>query len=138
MEKFMFDKARTNEMTGIILDASIFVHREMGPGLLESVYHHCLKEELKSRGLSVATNVPVQLCFKSRPLNKEYVIDLLVADSVIVELKACEVLAPVHEAQLISYLKLADLPVGLLINFNVVKLKDGYRRLINKKFFPLK
>jgi GxxExxY protein len=132
-----FNKEQTNKIVGTILDSAIAVHREMGPGLLESVYQVCLKQELNNRGLLINSNVPVQLCYKGTRLNKEYVIDILVENSIIIELKACDDLAPVHQAQLISYLQLADLPVGLLINFNVPVLKDGFKRLLNKKYFPL-
>jgi GxxExxY protein len=103
----------------------------MGPGLLEAVYHHCLLSELRSRNLEVDTMVSVPLFYESRPLNKEYIIDLLVENEIILELKSVEGLLPVHEAQIISYLKLANKRLGFLINFNVPLLKDGFRRFVN-------
>ena len=102
-----------------VLSAAIAVHKEMGPGLLESVYHYCLISELTARGLNVDSMVHVPLYYRGNYLNKDYVIDLLVENEIIIELKAVEGLLPVHDAQLISYLKLADKRLGLLINFNV-------------------
>ncbi len=104
----------------------------MGPGLLESVYQHCLLKELDERGLGVKTLLQVPLSYKGHLLNKDYVIDFLVEDEIILELKAVEGILPVHEAQLLSYLKLSNKRLGLLINFNVPLLKDGFRRLVNK------
>lgn len=121
-----------NQLTASILDASIAVHKEMGPGLLENVYHHCLIDELLQRQIDVKTMVPVSLVYKVKPLNKDYIIDLLVEGEVIVELKAVESLHPVHEAQLLSYLRLTNKRVGLLINFNVPRLVQGFRRFVNK------
>jgi len=121
----------TNEITRQILDASIAVHKIMGPGLLESVYELCLMKELQLRGLKVQRQVPIPLIYKGYELSKEYVIDLLVEDEIIVELKAVDVMLPIYDAQLISYLKLADKKVGLLINFNVAVLKDGFKRFVN-------
>ena len=103
----------------------------MGPGLLESVYELCLMKELQLRRMGVQRQVPIPLTYKGYELSKDYFIDLLVENEVIVELKAVEALLPVHEAQLISYLKLADKKVGLLINFNVILLKDGFKRFVN-------
>jgi GxxExxY protein len=103
----------------------------MGPGLLEAVYHHCLLSELQSRNLEVDTMVSVPLFYENRPLNKEYIIDLLVENEIILELKSVEGLLPVHEAQIISYLKLANKRLGFLINFNVPLMKDGFRRFVN-------
>ena len=120
-----------NRYSGIVLDAAVAVHKEMGPGLLESVYQHCLARELYLRDIEIETNVAVPLVYKGHTINKEYVIDLLVEDEIIVELKACEAILPVHEAQIISYLKLANKKLGLLINFNVPLLKNGYKRFVN-------
>ena len=103
----------------------------MGPGLLESVYQNCLFEELEQRKIEVKQMVTIPLFYRGKLLNKEYVIDLLVEDEIIVELKAAECLLPVHEAQVISYLRLAKKKIGLLINFNVPLLKQGFRRFIN-------
>ena len=125
------ENARINEITRQILDASITVHRIMGPGLLESVYELCLKRELELRGLKVQSQVPIPLIYKGVLLSKEYKIDLLVEGIVIIELKCVEVMLPIFDAQIISYLKLADKKVGLLINFNVSLLKNGFRRFVN-------
>lgn len=115
-----------------ILGAAISVHKEMGPGLLETVYHHCLVHELRLRNLDVETMVMVPLFYKGTPLNKDYVIDILVCGEIILELKALEVVLPVHKAQIISYLKLTDKRLGFLINFNVTLMKDGFMRFVNK------
>lgn len=120
-----------NDLSRTILDASISVHKEMGPGLLEGVYQQCLVKELIMRDVKVNTMVPVPLQYKGHLLNKDYVIDILVADEVILELKAVEGLLPVHEAQIISYLKLANKRLGFLINFNVPLLKNGFKRFVN-------
>jgi GxxExxY protein len=118
-----------NDLSSIILDSAITVHREMGPGLLQSVYHHCLVLELRSRQLLVDSMVPVQLHYKGEVLNKDYVIDILVENEIILELKATEDILPVHEAQIISYLKLADKRLGFLINFNEPLLKQGFKKV---------
>lgn len=127
-----FDPYVLNHLSSVILDSAIAVHREMGPGLLEGVYHHCMVKELRSRQLSVDMMVPVCLHYKGELLNKDYVIDILVEGEIILELKAVEGILPVHEAQTISYLKLADKRLGFLINFNVPFLKQGFRRYVNK------
>jgi GxxExxY protein len=121
-----------NHLSGIILDSAIHVHREMGPGLFESVYHHCMVEELKFREIRVSSMVPVPLVYKNKVLNKDYVIDLLVEDEIILELKAIEGTHQIHDAQLLSYLKLTNLRLGLLINFHVPLLKQGFKRIVNK------
>jgi len=108
-----------NHLSSIILDSAITVHKEMGPGLLEAVYHHCMLKELQSRGLTVSHMTPVALYYKGTPLNKDYVIDLLVENEIVLELKSVEGLLAVHEAQIMSYLKLANKRLGFLINFNV-------------------
>ena len=122
---------RLNELSKVILDSSIRVHKEMGPGLLESVYHHCLAQELHIRGINYSKLVPIPLIYKGYVLNKDYVIDLLIEDAIVIELKAVEELLPVHEAQIISYLKLSKKRLGFLINFNVPLLKEGFRRFVN-------
>jgi GxxExxY protein len=124
-------RAHLNDLGLIILKASISVHSEMGPGLLEAVYQHCMVRELQSRHVSVAQCVPVPLSYKGERLKKEYVIDLLVEDEIIIELKSVEGLLPIHEAQLLSYLKLANKTLGYLINFNVPLIKQGFRRYVN-------
>ncbi len=125
------DKENLNSLSKQILEASIAVHKEMGPGLLESVYQQCLVKELSLRGIKTDSLVPVSLQYKGHTLNKDYVIDILVENDIIVELKAVEIILPVHEAQIISYLKLADKRLGFLINFNVPLLKDGFKRFVN-------
>jgi GxxExxY protein len=127
-----WSREELNKLTGEILDASIAVHKAMGPGQLESVYQKCLVKELQLRGFKVDSLVPVALVYKGYSLGSDYVIDILVEDAVIVELKAVEEITPVHEAQIISYLKLADKRVGLLINFNVPLLVNGFRRFVNQ------
>ena len=103
----------------------------MGPGLLEAVYQQCLSKELSLRNIKVRSMVPIPLIYKGYPLNKDYVIDLLVEEEIILELKAVESILPVHKAQIISYLKLADKRLGFLINFNVPLLKNGFSRFVN-------
>ena len=125
------DQIRLNKLSSVILDSAISVHREMGPGLLESVYQHCMVNELRSRGLDIGTMVPVGLYYKGAPLNKDYVIDLVVENEIILELKAVEGILKIHEAQIISYLKLANKHLGFLINFNVPLLKHGFKRYVN-------
>ncbi len=114
-----------------ILDASVFVHKEMGPGLLESVYELCLAKELSLRGIQVQRQVFLPLYYRGQEINKDFRIDLLIENEIIIEIKAVDVVLPVHEAQIISYLKLADKRLGFLINFNVPLLKNGFRRFVN-------
>jgi GxxExxY protein len=121
-----------NEISGEIVDAGIKVHTVLGPGLLESAYQACLAYELRKRGVKVETERLLPIKYDGMQIDAGYRLDLLVESSVIVELKAVEKLAPIHEAQLLSYLKLSKLKLGLLINFNVVRLRDGIRRMVNK------
>ena len=120
-----------NAVSGAVVSAAMQVHTDLGPGLLESAYEACLAFELRKRGLSVQTQVPLPLVYQGVKLEVGYRIDMLVNDVVVVEVKAVEALAPIHEAQLISYLKLSGRKVGLLMNFNVLHMKDGIRRLVN-------
>lgn len=123
---------RLNEIGGIILDAAITVHRELGPGLLESAYQIALKRELELRGLRVRAKVPVELVYKDIPLGKAYEIDLLVEEEIIIENKSVEAMIPVFTFQVITYLKLySQKKLGYLINFNVQYLKDGFKRIVN-------
>ena len=131
MENRATERQRIDGLTEQIIGAAIEVHRELGPGLLESVYLRCLLHELSLRGLSCRSEVEVPVRFKGIHLETGFRMDLIVEDTVVVELKAVEVLMPVHQAQVITYLKLTGKPVGLLINFNVPLLKDGIRRLTN-------
>lgn len=127
----MKNRDELNRISGIVLDCAIEVHKKLGPGLLESVYEACLFKELRSRNLFVERQVAVPVIYKGEDLNAEFRIDLLVENEVIIELKAVEVMLPVHEAQLLTYLKLADKKLGLLINFNVPKLINGFKRMLN-------
>ena len=119
-----------NKITETIIGAAMDVHRELGPGLLESAYEACLLYELTRHGLAVERQKELPVIYKSVKVDCGYRIDLLVEKKVIVELKAVEKLMPIHEAQLLSYLKLSGCKVGLLINFNTKLLKDGIRRLV--------
>ncbi|MEX2186770.1 MAG: GxxExxY protein [Pirellulales bacterium] len=121
-----------NTISGQIVDSSMRVHSALGPGLLESVYEKCLQHELQRRGLDVRTQVGFPIVYGDVRIESGLKIDLLVMEQVIVELKAVETLLPVHESQIISYLKITGKRLGLLINFNVAQLKDGIRRFANK------
>lgn len=125
------EKQQYNQLSKQILDASIFVHKEMEPGLLKSVYEICLAKELHIRGIKTQRQVFLPLYYRGEVLNKDFRIDLLVEDDIIIEIKASEILLPVHHAQIISYLKLADKRLGFLINFNVPLLKNGFKRFVN-------
>ncbi len=109
----------------------IEVHSQLGPGLLESLYENCLVEELLSQGHAVQQQIRFPISYKGRVLDKDYVMDVLVGNEIIVELKAAEAIIPLHKAQLLSLLKLSGKHLGLLINFDVVRLKDGIHRVIN-------
>jgi GxxExxY protein len=119
-----------NELTHKIISAAIEVHRNLGPGLLESTYRNCLIQELTLRGLRVASEQPIPVVYKTVKLECGFRLDLLVEDQVIVELKSVEAIAPVHEATVLTYLRLSHHRIGLLINFNVAILKEGVRRYI--------
>lgn len=125
------DKEKLNELTETIIGAAIRVHRELGPGLLESTYEACLSYELAQAGLVVERQTALPVRYRGVNLDCGYRIDLLVDKLVIVELKAVDRLEPIHEAQLLSYLKLSGCNVGLLINFNVKMLRNGIRRMIH-------
>ena len=120
-----------NQITGQIVDAAMKVHTKLGPGLLESAYEACLAYELRKCGLQVATQVALPIIYEDVQLDVGYRIDLLVESQVIVELKAVEKMIPLYDAQLLSYLKLSGNKIGLLINFNVMRLKDGIKRMAN-------
>lgn len=127
----MNDKQRLNSITENVIGAAIRVHRALGPGLLESAYQACLAYELTKRGLQVEQQKPLPLIYEQVKLDCGYRIDVLVGGCVIVEVKSVDSLAPIHEAQVLSYLKLSGCKIALLINFNVRVLKDGVRRFIN-------
>lgn len=118
------------EITEKVLGAAIEVHKHLGPGLLESTYEACLSHELAQRGLQVDRQVSMPLEFKGKNLDEGYRMDLVVESKVVVELKSVEAILPIHEAQLMTYLKLSGMRVGFLINFNVPVLKDGIVRRI--------
>ena len=124
-------KTAINSITESIISAAIAVHRELAPGLLESAYESCLVYELLQQGLTVERQKALPVIYRGVKIDCGYRIDLLVEDAVIVELKAVESIEPIHEAQLLSYLKLSGYQIGLLINFNVRMLKQGLRRLVN-------
>jgi len=119
-----------NVLTKEIIGAAIEVHRHLGPGLLESAYRSCLMRELLLRQIPFKHECPLPLTYKGITLDSGYRMDLLVADAVVVEIKSVEALIPVHEAQLLTYLKVGGWKVGLLINFNVELLRDGIRRKV--------
>lgn len=118
-----------DEITGKIIGAAIEVHKALGPGLLESAYETCLAHELMIREVQFERQKAIPVVYKDARLDCGFRVDLLVEDTVIVELKAVERLAPIHPAQLITYLKLTDLKLGLLLNFNVRLMKQGIKRV---------
>jgi GxxExxY protein len=120
-----------NEITGLIIDTAIDIHRRLGPGLLESVYAAILAYELRKRGLRVDAEVPIPVEWETVLLDIGFRADLIVEDTVVVELKSIENVAPVHKKILLTYLRLADKRVGLLINFGMELLKDGIHRVVN-------
>ena len=117
-------------LTHAVIGAAIEVHRELGPGLLESVYEVCLSWELNQRGIAHVRQAPLPVLYKGNQLDADFRIDIYVPELLVVELKAVEKLIPVHEAQLLTYLRLTRIRVGLLINFNVPVLKDGIKRMV--------
>jgi GxxExxY protein len=121
--------AETERLGREIVDSAFTVHKTLGPGLLESAYEACLRHELVLRGISVTPQVPVRIAYKGITLDCGFRIDLLIGNTVIVEVKAVDKLLPVHEAQLLTYLKLARKRLGFLVNFNVAIIKEGIRRL---------
>jgi GxxExxY protein len=121
-----------NEIGDIVLSGAMKVHSALGPGLLESAYETCLVHEIVKRGLNVKRQAPQPVIYDGLKLDAGYKLDLLVNNCVIVELKAVEKLLPIHVAQLLSYLKLSGCSLGYLLNFNVVHMKDGIKRIVNK------
>ncbi len=121
---------KLNEITYKIIGCAYKVHSELGPGLLESTYEICLEYELREEGLKVEKQKALPVVYQGIKMDAGYRIDLLVEDKIVVELKSVEILAPIHEAQLLTYLKLAKKKLGLLINFNVIDLKKGIKRRI--------
>jgi len=127
-EKYNIRPMELNEITKAVIGCAIEVHRNLGPGLLESAYEECLIFELVKKGLEIEKQKPVPVVYKDIKLDYGYRIDILVENSVIIELKAIDAINPVHEAQILTYMRFANKPIGLLINFNVKVLKDGLRR----------
>ncbi len=130
----MTEKDRLDQITDSIIGAAIEVHRALGPGLLESAYEACLAFELAERGLKIEQQKPLPVIYREVKLDCGYRLDILVENAVIVEIKVVDRLAPIHKAQLLSYLRLSGCKVDLLINFNVKVLKDGIVRVVNN--FP--
>jgi len=122
--------APRDPLTEQVIGRAIAVHRELGPGLLESAYEECLCYELKDSGIDFARQVPLAVSYKSVRLDCGYRIDVVVARKLLLEIKAVDKLLPIHEAQILTYLRLSRIKVGLLINFNTVVLKDGIRRFV--------
>ena len=125
------ESLRYENLTESIIGAAIEVHKELGPGLMESAYEECLCHELSVRNLPFKRQVPLAISYKNIKLDCGYRLDIVVGNTVVLELKSVEDILPIHEAQLITYLKLSKMPVGLLINFNVPLLKDGIVRRFN-------
>ena len=127
----MRDSIDINDLTGEVIGAAIEVHKALGPGLLESAYEECLSRELDLRDIPYERQKELPVEYKAAKLACGYRLDIVVANKLIIELKTCESLEPIHEAQLLTYLKLTGIKVGLLINFNVPVLKEGIKRLVN-------
>lgn len=119
-----------NQIGRAVMDAAFTLHRELGPGLLESVYEHCLASDLTKAGLLVERQVAIPVSYRDERLDVGFRLDLLVERQVIVEVKAIDALASIHTAQILTYLRFSQIRLGYLINFNAVKLKDGFRRLV--------
>ena len=125
-------EAELNQLSSQIIKAAINVHNELGPGLLESVYNACMTIELTDMGLNVKSEIPVPIVYRGRTISENgFRLDLLVNDTVIVELKSIDQIQPVHKKQLLTYLRLLKKPLGLLINFNEVLVRDGIHRVVN-------
>lgn len=120
-----------NIISGKILDCSIEVHRNLGPGLLESIYHSCLCKEFDLRGIKYSSQTRVPIWYKGELISNDFKLDLLIEQVIVIDLKAVETVHPVYSSQLLSYLRLMNKRLGLLINFNVSRLVDGYKRIIN-------
>ena len=121
-----------NELSSKIIGAAIEVHRALGPGLLESVYEECLSHELSLRGFSFERQKPQPVQYKGKQLDCGYRLDVVVEKAIIVELKSCERIEPIHRAQLLTYLKLSGLQLGLLLNFNTLVMRDGIVRVVHE------
>ena len=131
----MATKEEYEKLGKVILDCAFEVHKELGPGLLESIYEECLCEELKNKGIKVENQVHLPVYYKGKKLNKYFRIDVVVENIIAVELKSVYQLYLIDEVQLVSYMKLAQIKLGYLLNFNEVLLKDGIRRKLNNYYF---
>jgi GxxExxY protein len=125
------NESERDPLTEQVIGAAIEVHRVLGPGLLESVYEHCLSHELKARGIEHRTQLELPVIYKGTPLDCHFFMDVVIPGRLVVELKTVEKLMPIHQAQLLTYMKLSGLRLGLLLNFNVALLKDGIKRMIH-------
>lgn len=125
-----------NDISGAVIAAALKVHSEIGPGVLESVYEICLHHEVRKLGFEVQAQMALPVLYEGLRLESGFRIDLLVANRVIVELKCVESILPIHKAQLLTYLRLANKPLGLLLNFNVVHMRDGIKRVLNNRHRP--
>lgn len=134
----MTTKKHLNEVTYQLIGAAIEVHKELGPGLLESVYEKCFKKELQLRGILFQSQLNVPVSYKGVELDTELRVDLLAEENIVVELKATEAIAPVHEAQLLTYMRLLKKPKGIIINFNCTNIfKEGQKTMVNERFASL-
>jgi GxxExxY protein len=124
---------RVNQITGAVIGAAMKVHSHLGPGLLESAYEACLAHELRKQGFAVAQQVGLPVIYDGEKIDLGYRIDLIVNDLVIVEIKSVEAIHPVHQAQLLSYMRLSGRSIGLFINFHVAHLRDGIQRMVDGK-----
>ena len=120
-----------NTITGTIINSAMKVHSTLGPGLLESAYQACLAHEIRNRGLQVAGQVPLPVIYEGQKLEVGYRMDLVIEGGVVVEVKSVESIHPIHEAQLLSYMRLSGISVGLLINLKVLHFRDGIRRMVD-------
>jgi GxxExxY protein len=121
-----------NELSNRVIGAAIEVHKSLGPGLLESAYEECICHELSIKGIALERQKPLALRYKEINLNCGYRLDVVVENAIILELKSCEKIEPIHKAQLLTYLKLSGLKLGLLLNFNVTLMREGIVRIVNK------
>ena len=132
----MTDAGEIDDLTERIIGCAIEVHRELGPGLLESIYHQCLAIELRTAGFKVEANRKVPLTYKGQKVNERLRLDILVDDRVVIEIKATDRHNPIYSAQVITYLKLTGCPAGLLLNFNMPTLRAGLKRLYHPDLYP--
>jgi GxxExxY protein len=123
-----------NQLSGSIIDAAVKIHMQLGPGLLESVYEQCMAIEFQQRGIRCASQIPLPIVYAGHRIESAYRLDLLVDDRIIVEIKAIEHILPVHKAQLLSYLRLTEKKLGLLLNFNVPRMREGIYRIVNSLY----